>query len=176
MNNINNFFSCLVLKMNSRTRKMIKVALQKPSTNYDFQNNMKLDLMADDLEYVELTPVPPIFPDVNNVVFKQIMDSKSGPKICSDTQTISNESLDTTEWLPLNKNKSNTSSSSRKLFAETDSLIFQNNVACFENAEGTINLDIEETNKETSELLEEALVVRTEGLVTNFWGLIPTKN
>lgn len=51
---------------NSRTHKMMKVALQNSLTNSNPQN-MQLDPISesskDNLEYALLTPVPLIFPD-----------------------------------------------------------------------------------------------------------------
>lgn len=60
-----------------------------------------------------------------NVLFKEIIDQKSGPNILvySDTQSSSIESRDTTEWLTANKNKSNTSSS---FFSPKSQVILKN--------------------------------------------------
>lgn len=93
--------------MNLRSRKLIQAALQRPVLHYALQK--KFSSNSNKLEYATFSPVPPSFPD-SNAVFTQIMEKKSGP-ILVDEEFTSNESRDTTEWLPPNNNKSITSSS-----------------------------------------------------------------
>ncbi|KAF0706736.1 Uncharacterized protein FWK35_00037535 [Aphis craccivora] len=157
--------------MNSRSRKILLAALQTPVLDHVVQNEFSSNFR--NLEYATLSPVPPSFPD-SNEVFTQIMEQKSGP-IFVDRESTSDESRDTTEWLPPNNNKSIISSSvfddfnkpscSRIVPNETDfsisnvvsdRIILENNTMV-----DSISL-INESNINSE--VEEALEVGTEAL------------
>jgi len=112
--------------MNSRSGKIVKAALQQPTltTNvnvnngivqYPLNNNNDVSIpdFEPDFEYTTLTTVPLVEIGLNNIIFNEIMEQKSGP-ILSDNLSTSIESRSTTEWLPRNLNyESDTSSSSK---------------------------------------------------------------
>lgn len=84
--------------MGSRSRKLLK-ALQVPNlvineTQFPPTNNIHIF----DYKYTTLTPVPPSNFDLNNTVYNEIMEKKSGPDLF-DNHSTSNESRNTTEWL-----------------------------------------------------------------------------
>lgn len=156
--------------MNSRSRKLLQAALQRPVLDYVALN--EFSSTSCNLKYATLSPVPPSFPD-SNAVFTQIMEQKSGP-IFGDKEPTSDESRDTTEWLPPNINKSMTSSSLSNNFHEpnyfrnipneidfsisnvvSDRIMFENNIL-----EPTRITDESNINSK----IEEALEVGTEAL------------
>jgi len=133
--------------MNSRSRKILPAALQTPVLDDIVLNEFSSNYLNS--ECAALSPVPPYFPD-SNEVFTQIMEQKSGP-IFVDKKTTSDESRDTTNWLPPNNNKSIISSSVSDDF---------NTPSCSRIIPNETNFSISNINSE----LEEALEVGIEAL------------